>query len=251
MTTRWKASGIHFLMCLVIASSVISIALLVWYPAPLFSAMGGQKIVLLVLGIDVVLGPILTWIIYKPLKKGLKFDLAVIAILQISALMYGLSVLFQGRPVYLVFVKDRINVVTAVDIDPDSLARAESEEFREMPLTGPKLVAAKSPSDPKQRERILFAAINQGRDLHCFPEFYQAYEKQLARILERAQPLAELRAKRPESAALIDPLLERTGTDGQELTFLPLETQKIQDLTAVIDPANGAIVEILDIDPWI
>jgi hypothetical protein len=249
--TRWQASGVHLSICVVIAVTVLACTLFVWYPAPLFGAMGGQKIVMMVIAIDVVVGPLLTLIVYQPLKKGLRFDLAVIAVLQISALLYGVSVLFQGRPVYMVFVKDRFDIVTAVDVEPESLARTANEEFRQLPITGPKVVAARVPTDPQERERILFSAIDRGRDLQSFPEYYQPYSEQVETILKKSLPLAELRTKRPENAAEIDAFLERTGLSGGKLFFLPVSTQKEQDLTAVIDSAKGELVEILKIDPWI
>lgn len=248
---RWQASGIHLLICVAIALTVVSVMLFVWYPAPLFEALGGQKIVMMLIAIDVIVGPLLTLIVYRPMKKGLKFDLSVIALLQMTALLYGVSVLFQGRPVYMVFVKDRIDVVTAVDIDPESLAKVTIEEFKSLPVTGPKLAAARVPTDPKERERVLFSAIDRGRDLQCFPEYYQPYEEHIATIRKKSLPLSKLRAKRPESIALIDELVDRFGVSGERLNFLPVVTQKARDLTAVIDPSSGEIVEILNIDPWI
>lgn len=249
--TRWQASGIHLSICVLVAFTVVSIMLFVWYPSPLFEAMGGQKIVMMIFTIDVVIGPILTFIVFKPFKKGLKFDLSVIAFLQICALIYGISVLFQGRPVFLVFVKDRFDIVTAVDIDPESLAKVTIPEFKNLPVTGPKIAAAEIPSDPKIRERILFSALGQGRDLQSFPEFFRPYMEQIETIRERSALLSELRAKRPESVNQIDHLVKRYGADAKQLTFLPVATQKDRDLTAVIDPGNGEIVAILNIDPWI
>ncbi|MGH8550408.1 MAG: TfpX/TfpZ family type IV pilin accessory protein [Methylococcales bacterium] len=248
---RWQASGIHLSICVLIALTVVSTMLFVWYPASLLEALGGQKIVMMVIAIDVIIGPLLTLIVFRPFKKGLKFDLSVIVALQIAALLYGVSVLFQGRPVYMVFVKDRFDVVTAVDVDAESLARVSDEQFKQLPLTGPKLAAAKIPIDPKERERILFSAIDHGRDLQCFPEYYQPYEDQVDTILKKSLLLTELRAKRPESVDLIDEFVDRFGASGGKLIFLPVTTPKDKDLTAVIDPGNGQIVEILNIDPWI
>lgn len=249
--TRWKASGIHLSICVLIALTVVSTMLFVWYPAHLFEALGGQNVVMMLIAIDVISGPLLTLIVFKPFKKGLKFDLSVIALVQITALLYGVSVLFQGRPVYMVFVKDRIDVVTALDIDQESLARVRFEEFKKLPVTGPKLVAAKMPSDPKERERILFLSIDHGRDLQSFPEYFEPYQEQIDTVLKRSQPLSELRAKRPESADLIDRFVDRTGAPADKLVFLPVATQKDKDLTAVIDRSTGEVVEFLNIDPWI
>ena len=130
--TCWKASGIHLAICGVIASFVLALMILVWYPAPYFQALGGQKIAMIVIVVDVIVGPLLTLIVYRPMKKGLKFDLTVIALLQVGALAYGVSVLYQGRPVYVVFVKDRFDIVTAVDIDTDSLKKVTLDEFKSL-----------------------------------------------------------------------------------------------------------------------
>lgn len=249
--TRWKASAIHLAICVVIALAVVSIMLFVWYPDFLFDAMGGQKIVMMLISIDVIVGPLLTLIVYRPLKKGLKFDLSVIVVLQLAALFYGVSVLFQSRPVFMVFVKDRIDIVTALDIDRESLGKVTDEKYKSLPVTGPKLVAAKVPTAAKERERILLSAIDSGRDLQSFPEYYQPYQEQIETIRKRSQPLSELRGERPESVGLIDEVTARYGESASKLTFLPIATQKDRDLTAVINPTNGQILEILKIDPWI
>ena len=53
--------------------------LAVWYPQPYFAAMGGATLILLLIGVDVVIGPLITLIVFDPKKKSLRFDLAVIA----------------------------------------------------------------------------------------------------------------------------------------------------------------------------
>ena len=44
----------------------------------------------MLLAIDVILGPVLGFIVFKEGKKTLKMDLAIIIVLQLSALSYGL-----------------------------------------------------------------------------------------------------------------------------------------------------------------
>lgn len=249
--TRWKASGIHFSICVLIALIVVSIMWFVWYPAPLFEALGGQDIVMMLIAIDVIVGPVLTWIVYQPFKKGLKFDLSVIAAVQTVALIYGISVLFEGRPVYMVFVKDRIDVVLACDIDRDSLARVRVDEFKQLPITGPKLAAAIVPSDPKERERILFSALDHGRDLQSFPEYFEPYARQAETMIKKSLPLSKLRAQRTQSAALIDEFVLRSGKPVESLIYLPVATHKEKDLSAVLDPRDGRFLGLLEIDPWI
>ena len=111
--------------------------LAVWYPQPLFEAAGGSHLLFILAGVDVVLGPTITLVIFdlkkKPLRT-LKFDLAVIAILQLAALLYGIHLVFQARPVYVVFVKDHFSLVTAAQIDPDEFAKVTRPEFHNLPL---------------------------------------------------------------------------------------------------------------------
>ena len=60
---------------------------------------GAGKLFLMMLGVDIILGPILTFIIYQKNKKSLKFDLFIIACIQISAIGYGVYSMYGGRPV--------------------------------------------------------------------------------------------------------------------------------------------------------
>ena len=86
---RWQASALHLALSAAIAVLVVTLMLLVWYPQQYFTAMGGDTLILILIGVDVVVGPLITLIIFDPKKKGLRFDLAVIAALQLAALAYG------------------------------------------------------------------------------------------------------------------------------------------------------------------
>jgi len=55
--------------------------ILVWYPPPLFQLLGGFELLLLIVAVDIALGPLLTLVVFKSGKKRLKFDLSVIALL--------------------------------------------------------------------------------------------------------------------------------------------------------------------------
>ena len=118
--TRWKAAGLHFLICVLVASSVVLVMLAIWYPGRLFEAMGGERLVMILIGVDVVIGPLITLIIFSPTKPRhlLRFDLTVIGCLQLAALAFGVYVVFEARPVYMVFAADRFEVTTAIEIQP-------------------------------------------------------------------------------------------------------------------------------------
>jgi hypothetical protein len=89
--------------------------------------MGGMGLLKILVGVDVTIGPLLTLIIFDTRKKSLRFDLSVIAFLQIVALAYGVYIMFEARPVYTAFVKDRFEVVPADQLDAVDLAEGPAE----------------------------------------------------------------------------------------------------------------------------
>ena len=248
--TRWKASAIHLGICALIAIAVFACMALLWYPQPYFEAVGGAKLALTIIGVDVVIGPLITLVVYNPKKKSLRFDLAIVALLQIGALLYGIYVVYAARPVYVVFNVDRFDVVGANELVPDDWQTLAPDAFKTLPLSGPRIVAADLPSDPKERERLLLAAVGVGVDLPNFPQYYHPYHELTAAVIAKSKPLAELRQKRPGSEADLTRMIEAFGQGSNHLAFLPMRARK-EDLTAIIDRRNGNVVKVLPIDPWL
>ena len=110
MTSRIKAFTTHLFISLLIALAVIGVVFYLWHPTPLHTAVGVTQIFLILLAVDVIFGPLLTLLVYKTGKKTLIIDLTVIALLQFSALCYGLWTVAEGRPAWLVFAKDRLTL---------------------------------------------------------------------------------------------------------------------------------------------
>ncbi|MGH8659925.1 MAG: TfpX/TfpZ family type IV pilin accessory protein [Gammaproteobacteria bacterium] len=248
--TRWKASAIHLSICALIALSVLAWMLFVWYPSPYFEAVGGSKLSMTIIGVDVVIGPLITLIIYNPAKKSLRFDLSVVALLQLGALVYGIYVVYEARPVYVVFNVDRFDVVAANELEPAERKKVSRPEYRSLPLNGPRIVAAVLPADPKERERILFSAVGAGYDLPNFPQYYVPYKEQTAQAIARSRPLDALEQKRAEAEPQLAALKKEFAEHANDLGFLPVRARK-KDLTAIIDRKTGEVVKILSIDPWV
>ncbi|HET9579166.1 MAG TPA: hypothetical protein VFP44_15145, partial [Usitatibacter sp.] len=140
---RWRAGATHLALSLLVATVAFALAFEVWYPGALFAQAGGLQLSAVVAGVDVTLGPLLTTIVFKPGKKGLRFDLTVIGVLQAVALAYGLSVIFEARPAYIAFVKDRFELVRASEIPDKELAAGGA--YARLPLAGPQYVGVKMP----------------------------------------------------------------------------------------------------------
>ena len=76
MSKRLKFFLIHLSISLIIALSVVGLVFFAWYPTPLVIAVGVTQIFLMMLSIDVIVGPLLGLLVYKEGKKTLKFDLS-------------------------------------------------------------------------------------------------------------------------------------------------------------------------------
>ena len=246
--SRWRASALHLALSAAIATAVVTLMLAVWYPQHYFAAMGGATLVLLLIGVDVVIGPLITLIIFNPKKKSLRFDLAVIAALQLAALAYGCSVMFDARPVYNVFVVDRFEVVAANGIDEASREKA-APEFRSAPLTGPKVIAARQPDDAKRQAEIVASAARGGDDVANLADLYVPYAQFRQDAARRARPLAELAKRQPQDAAAIRAFVAASGRPEDTIGFVPMKARN-QDMAMVVDRKSGEIIGILPVYPW-
>jgi len=223
--TRWQASGLHLLISAAIAAAALALMLLVWYPHPLFQAAGGDDLLLILVGVDVILGPLITLIIFRQGKKGLKLDLAVIGAVQLAALVYGVGIVYLARPAFIVFVKDRFEVATAVELEPGELAKAKRPEFSRPPVFGPRWAYGEFPTDQAERSKLVDQALA-GRDLQHFPQYFRPYEEARAEILARAQPIARVRATEPKAAPVVDAWLASSGTREDAVRYLDLRAPR-------------------------
>src|SRR4051794_12122697 len=120
--TRWKAAAIHSSISAAVALLVGALLFGLWYPPPYFHAAGADELILVLVGVDLAVGPLLTLIVFRPGKRGLKFDLVTIGVIQSAALVYGMSIILQSRPIFLVGTLDRFDLVSANEISDADLA---------------------------------------------------------------------------------------------------------------------------------
>jgi hypothetical protein len=247
--SRWKAAGIHLSLSVTIGLIVGALLFGVWYPPPYFHAVGADVLVLLLVGVDVVLGPVLTLVVFKAGKRGLKLDLAIIAIVQSIALVYGLSVVLESRPVFLVAATDRFVLVSAQDLDPADLAKGTRPEFRTLSWTGPRTVGAKGPQTGEAANDLLFSGLA-GKDIERFPQYYVDYADVTSDILRKARPVADIRRDASvDDATQLDDAVRRSGVSPDTLVGVPLQTRR-GFLLMLLDGASGKPMRAVAVDPW-
>jgi hypothetical protein len=241
--TRWQASAVHLAISVAIALAFLALLLFVWYPGALFEAAGGQGLLLILIGVDVIAGPLITLIVFKWDKPSLKFDLTVIGVVQLAALAYGAHIMFLARPAFIVFVKDQFQVAIAVDLDPADMAKAKYLQFNHPPLTGPLLAFGEPPAAVAEQQRLLKEAIS-GKDLEYFPQYFVPYQTRTQEVLAQSWPLARMRAQEPQAAKVVDEYLARSGTKESDVRYLRLRAPRAW-LAVLIDAKTGEPVKML------
>lgn len=151
---RLKAFGFHIFASATLLTLVLGVLYLGWYRWPGWYLSGVSRVAIIMMTVDVALGPSLTFLIASPTKptRALARDIAVIAAVQLAALAYGATTLWQGRPLYYVYAVNRVEMIQAGGIDSSELAlmRSRNPELAPTWHSLPRWVSA--PFVPKPHE---------------------------------------------------------------------------------------------------
>ncbi len=249
MKDRIHAFLIHLAISSVIAAIAIIFVFYIWYPMPLHEAVGVTEIFLMVLAVDITIGPILTFVVFKRGKPSLPFDLTVIAMLQLAALGYGMYTVFDGRPAFVVFNIDRFDVTRAGDVDLASAKKAKQEGNKHgiVGWLSPRWVAAVKSPDIKRRKEIMFASVQGGADWPQLPELFVPLSEVKPLILKNAKPiqkLYDLYNGKEDKLNVLDKWKEN-----KDIKWLALRGA-VKDMIVLVDTGSGKVIEIVNISPW-
>ena len=242
MSKRLKFFLSHLSISLLIALFVIGLIFFVWYPSPLAQAVGVIYIFLMLLAIDVVIGPILGILVYKQGKKTLKMDLIVIILLQLSALGYGIYSIEQGRPAWLVYNVDRFELVRNNEIVDQNINQAQPQ-FQQSSWLKPQFVATEFANNAQQRSDDMFAEVLGGISIAQRPERYIELNKAKKQMQQRKQKLELL--QKYNNKIDVEKILAKYP---KATAFLPMKASAV-DMTVLINK-QGEVVKIVDLRPW-
>jgi len=239
---RFQAFALHLVTSVLIALVSLYLVFIVWHPAPLAKAVGVTHIFIMMLGIDVILGPLLTFLVAKQGKKSLKFDLGVIVLLQLAAFTYGIYNIAISRPVYIAFDTIRFEVVQANNIPVESLEQA-SVPYNTLGWGQPKFVAVRPIENIEQKNDRLFVELETGVAPSMQPNLYEPIDNQWSILSEQAKPLSQLKQNN-KTSEVEDIVANYAEAD----SWLPL---KGYDANAVVllNKNKKRIIKIVDLRP--
>lgn len=233
----------HLLISLLIAGASLFMIFGVWYPSPLHTALGIGGLVVMMLAIDVILGPLLTLVLAKEGKKGLKTDLIVIGVVQLTALFYGLYSIDKGRPVAIAFDINRFELVQKHMIIGDD-KKALLKQYIENQDRAIPVVAVRPAENENELAKRMENELELGIMASADPELYEALDKNFEIIARSSKPIADL-PKFNDKALAEQIIIKYPQADG----FLPLVASE-KNITALIDSKNKAFVAVVDTRPW-
>jgi hypothetical protein len=237
-----RASAVHF--CLSVAV-VLVVFLFMWgmiYTPLLFRATGAFDVFALLVAVDVVLGPLLTWVVFDRAKRSLRFDLSVIVVIQLAALVYGVWTLWHARPLYLAALGHRFDLVTLPDI-PKEIRKSGTQYPLSLSWVG-----IKPPENQKEKSRVLEYALG-GVDYGHFVEYHAPIESMAPELMKEAAPISKLMQLNRGKETEIHQWLTKHGLDENRAKFQGLKAMA-EDLTVIIDGNNGRVIGIAPFKPW-
>lgn len=233
----------HFLGSALVALCVATVVFFVWYPWPFYEIVRGRELFWLIIGVDVVCGPLLTAVLWNPKKprREMVLDLGLVVLIQLSALGYGLHVIAEARPIRLVYEVDRFRLVSASEINIEELPLAP-EHLQKIPWGGPTLIGTRQSRSGEETLRSIELSLA-GQEPSLRPGWWQSYENNRSEVMQRMKPLSALRAVRsaPEQVQ-IDLAVTKVGLPIGEVDYLPLVSKKSLDDWVVLLDKRADIV---------
>jgi len=243
---KFKASLIHLALSFALVSLIIASTIYFWYPSDFLGITNYKHIALLIISIDLVLGPVLTFVVFSPKKKSLKFDLAVIAAMQLSALAYGVHALYETHPLFITYNHKGFNIVQANEVNPND---AKDAQFQISKLTALKLAFAKMPDDPVKQSEIMMGVDLKGEpDIDKRAAYFEPIENHLGTVLKDSLDVVKLFDEdnlTPSTKAF----LKKHGKNKDQYAYLPLKGTS-GDAIIVLDKQTAKLVGTINVNPW-
>jgi hypothetical protein len=248
MAFRLKAFSLHLLASAVVLTLVLGTLYLGWYRWPGWYLADVPVVAAVLVGVDLAIGPSITFIVAQPRKPArvLARDIAIIAVCQCCALIYGATSLWRGRPLYYAFSENVLQLVQAYDISAHELGLGWAQNPKLSPhwYSRPRWIWAPLPQDSEESRKIVLATIGGGDDVIQMPRYFKRWEQGLSTLqaqLKRVDDVAYF--SRPEKQSLKQRMQAR-GLAVDQRNAMPL-TGRAHPLLAVFDPATLKIVAFL------
>jgi hypothetical protein len=247
MRFRLAAMGLHLLASCVVLTVILGGLYLGWYRWPGWYLADAVQVTTVLAGVDLVVGPLLTFIIASSVKprRELMRDIAVIATVQLIALAYGTVSLWHGRPLYYAFSEDVLQLVQAYDFEDAELTIARKLNVRLLPhwYNLPRWIWAPLPQDSEEQNKIITSAITGGSDVISMPRYYKPWDAGLPALRTQLKRIDDIKYFSGNEKNLLAARVRAAGLAADQPNAIAL-TGRGRPLLAVFDRTNLKILGI-------
>jgi len=223
LSAKFKALAAHLSISAVMVGIALALMLLRWFPAPLFATDGGGVGLKLLLLVDLVLGPLLTFVVFNPHKarRLMVLDLSVIAVLQLAAYGYGMFNIHSVRVQAVAFHQGLFHTVTADAFAEQTLP---ADGWSALGAHSPYVVDVREPADSEEAGGVLAFGLTAGLEPYALHFLYRPFAPAFAAQREAGWSLAALHSEQPKVAEQAAAWLQARHPDHPEtLRFYPVE----------------------------
>lgn len=232
-----------------VAAIAAVVVFLIWYPQPYLEMLGGGSLFLLIVGVDVVCGPLLTFIIFDPKKsrRELILDLSLVAILQATALAYGVYTMALTRPIYIAYELDRFRVISLADLQGDAILK-KPPSVPSPSWAGPVPISIRvaQPDDQDYLDQVSLSIA--GLEPVFRPDRWEIYRNQRNLILKKSHSIDLLLKKYPENRDSITSAIKKLNLKNEEINWLPVQSRKSTSWVVLIEGTSADIIGFLPYD---
>jgi hypothetical protein len=250
MGFRLKAFGLHLATSATVLTLVLGLLYLGWYHWPGWHLADVWHVVLVMIGVDVVVGPLLTFVVAKSTKprRELTRDIAIIAVVQLCALSYGTVSLWHGRPLYYAFSENVLQLVQAYDIDASewTLGDRNNPELAPHWYSLPRWIWAPLPQDADERQKIVTAAITGGDDVISMPRYFKPWAQGAAALRTQLKTVGKVGYFVGGDKQKLEAMMHAAGYPSDQANAIPL-TGRGYPLLAVFDPRDLRLLAVFKV----
>jgi len=247
MKFRLKAFSLHLLGSTTVLTLILGTLYFGWYRWPGWYLADATPVVTVLIGVDLVIGPLMTFVVASNSKAHhvLARDIAIIVAVQVCALIYGATSLWNGRPLYYAFSETVLQLVQAYEINADSaeLGRKQNAGLAPHWYSLPRWVWAPLPTDGEEAQKIIAEAISGGADVTSMPQYFKPWDLGLPSLQERLNRVDDVPYFSPTEKKKLKERLHAAGLGTDQLNTMTF-TGKGSPVLAVFDLANLKIIGI-------
>jgi hypothetical protein len=241
MHFRLKLFSLHLLSSATVLTLILGCLYFGWYRWPGWYLTDVTRVVLVMISVDVVLGPTLTLIVANKSKERrvLARDIGIIVAVQLCALTYGSMQLWNGRPLYYAYSEGVLQLVQAYDIDDTEAASGRQQNPSLAPrwYSLPRWIWAPLPQDAEASQHIVMAAITGGDDVISMPRYFKRWEDGLSSLRSQLKKTDDVSYFAKSEKKKLKDEMRAAGLPDDHVDTMPL-TGRGHRLLAVFDPTS-------------